>query len=63
VEAAKRSDNLPIELATETLANVYRQQGNFSGALRIYESLLLKFPEKKAYFAALIQNIKKEHNL
>lgn len=60
--AAKKSEHLPENLATETLAKVYLQQGNFEGAIRIYERLMLKFPEKNAYFADLIQKIKKENN-
>ncbi len=60
--AAKKSEHLPEHLATETLAKVYLQQGNTEGAIRIYERLMLKFPEKNAYFANLIQNLKKENN-
>jgi tetratricopeptide (TPR) repeat protein len=60
--AAKKSEHLPEHLATETLAKVYLQQGNTEGAIRIYERLMLKFPEKNAYFADLIQNLKKENN-
>lgn len=60
--AAKKSEHLPEHLATETLAKVYLQQGNTEGAVRIYERLMLKFPEKNAYFADLIQNLIKENN-
>lgn len=60
--AAKKSEHLPENLATETLAKVYLQQGNAQGAIRIYERLMLKFPEKNAYFANLIQQIQKENN-
>ncbi len=60
--AAKKSEHLPEHLATETLAKVYLQQGNIDGAIRIYERLMLKFPEKNTYFADLIQNLKKENN-
>jgi tetratricopeptide (TPR) repeat protein len=62
-EVAKKSDNLPQGLVTETLASVYMQQGNYSGAIRIYENLILKIPQKSTYFAALIEKLKKEHNL
>ena len=60
--AAKKSEHLPENLATETLAKVYLQQGNFLGAIRIYERLMLKFPEKNAYCGDLIHQIKKENN-
>jgi tetratricopeptide (TPR) repeat protein len=60
--AAKKSEHLPENLATETLAKVYLQQGNFQGAIRTYERLMLKFPEKNAYFANLIQQIQKDNN-
>lgn len=62
-DAAKKSVELPDMLVTETLANVYMGQENYAGALRIYEKLLLKNPQKRPYFAALIEKIKKEHNL
>jgi len=63
MESAKRSETLPDGLVTETLAGVYLKQDNFAGAIRIYEKLMLKFPEKITYFAGLIDNIKKEHQL
>lgn len=46
------------DLVTETLAKIYALQGNISKAVRAYEILSLKFPQKSAYFATLIQNIK-----
>lgn len=62
-DMAKKSEIFPDDMVTETLAGVYLKQENFSGALRIYEKLVLKFPEKSTYFAALIEKIKKEHHL
>lgn len=62
-DVAKKSEHLPDDLATETLANVYLKQGNVAHAIEIYEKLILKFPEKRAYFAGLIEKTKKEHNL
>ena len=63
VDAAKRSEQMPLELATETLAQVYLGQANFQGAIKIYEQLMRNMPEKKPYFAAQIKKIKKENNL
>lgn len=47
-------------LVTETLAKIYALQGNVPKAIRAYEILSLKFPQKSAYFASLIENLKKE---
>jgi hypothetical protein len=44
-------------IVTETLAKVYADQGNISKAKSIYEQLILRFPEKKSYFATLIRNL------
>lgn len=45
-------------LVTETLAKIYAIQGNINKAIRAYEILSLKFPQKSAYFASLIQKLK-----
>lgn len=38
---------------TETLAKIYEKQGDYKKAARAYKNLSLKYPEKRAYFAAL----------
>lgn len=45
-------------LVTETLAKIYALQGNINKSVRAYEILSLKFPQKSAYFATLIENLK-----
>jgi hypothetical protein len=46
-------------LVTETLAKIYALQGNISKAIRAYEILSLKYPNKSVYFASLIKDLKK----
>lgn len=46
-------------LITDTLANIYLKQGNYAKAIFAYEKLSLKYPEKSAYFAGQIAEIKK----
>jgi len=48
------------DFVTETLAEIYAQQGNLSKALTAYKKLLLKYPEKKTYFAARIEKIEQD---
>lgn len=45
-------------LVTETLARIYALQGSVNKAVRAYEILSLKYPQKSAYFATLIQKLK-----
>ena len=46
-----------FDLYTETLAQIYLEQGYPEHAKSIYSKLILSNPEKNAYFAALIQKI------
>ncbi|WMJ74255.1 hypothetical protein RCC89_13915 [Cytophagaceae bacterium ABcell3] len=46
---------LPV---SETFAKLMIKQGKTDKAINIYEELILKFPEKKAYFASQIENLK-----
>ncbi len=44
---------------TDTLAQIYIKQGHYAKAIFAYEKLSLKYPEKSAYFAGQISEIKK----
>lgn len=59
VNMAKKSVQESDEFITETLARIYAKQGNYHKAIRAYQKLSLKFPEKTTYFAALIEELKR----
>ena len=50
------------DLYTETLARIYLEQDYPEKAMEIYSKLILRYPEKSVYFAALIDEIKKNYN-
>ncbi|MBO7397271.1 MAG: hypothetical protein J6Y31_04370 [Bacteroidales bacterium] len=52
--AAEMAERFP----TETLARIFAEQGRSDEARRIYSRLVLDIPEKSAYFASLIDNLK-----
>jgi hypothetical protein len=47
------------DMISETLANLYANQGYNNQAIDIYQRLSLKYPEKSFYFAGKIEEIKK----
>lgn len=47
------------DLASETLANIFEMQKLYDKAIDVYKKLILKFPEKSAYFASRIETLKK----
>lgn len=68
--AAERTDTdahtvTPIEdfFCTETMAVIFAEQGYFDQAKRIYDKLILAYPEKSAYFAAQIQKLNQNNNI
>ncbi len=51
-----------INFYTETLARIYSEQGFYKRAIDVYAKLILLYPEKSAYFAALAQELKLKNN-
>lgn len=48
------------DFCTETLAKIYLEQNCKEQAINIYSKLILRYPEKSVYFAALIDEINKK---
>lgn len=59
---AKASVREDLEIATETLASLLEKQGHYGRAIRMYETLRLRNPEKNAFFAAKIIALQKLRN-
>ncbi len=65
IEANQNNENLAASstkfndnLISESFAKLLVNQGKKKMAREIYEKLTMKFPDKRAYFAALIENLK-----
>lgn len=56
---ARQSAEDNYSLVTETLANIYVDQALYLKAIEVFKKLILKYPEKKSYFAARIQDLEK----
>ena len=53
----RTGNDIADRYATETLAEIFAEQGCVEEARRIYSRLILENPEKSAYFAALIDKL------
>ncbi|MHA6249274.1 hypothetical protein ACXYMU_15140 [Pontibacter sp. CAU 1760] len=52
-----RNSKIKKGIASESLANIFVKQGKPRKAVKIYEQLILKYPEKKSYFAEQIEKL------
>ena len=48
------------KLASETFANIYLSQGQKNEAIKVYEELAIRNPEKKGYYLKKIAEIKSQ---
>lgn len=60
VDLSLRSLKIHQNMASENLALIMMKQGKLEKAEEIYNKLILKYPEKKAYFVAQIEDLKKK---
>jgi tetratricopeptide (TPR) repeat protein len=50
--------NVPADILTESMAEIWEKQGNYKKAIATYEKLSFIFPEKSVYFATRIVHLK-----
>lgn len=54
-----KSGEFGDHIVSETLAEILIRQGKKDKAIEVYKKLIWKFPQKKAYFAAQIEDLRK----
>ena len=59
-DLSSKSSKIHKSLASENFANILVQQGKIKKAIKIYEHLILKIPEKKPYFVAQIEKLQNQ---
>lgn len=62
IKMARLSVQEDYDLMTVTLANIYADQGHLEKAIKAFEKLQLKYPEKRSYFAGRIKEIQIQLN-
>lgn len=58
INLAENFDVVEVEFISETLAMIYAEQGYTGNAIQMIKKLIVQYPEKNAYFAALIEKVK-----
>ena len=58
IKTSHNENEMSDDMVTETLAKLYEGQKKYQKAIRAYEVLALKYPEKNDFFAARINNLK-----
>jgi hypothetical protein len=56
-ESAKKSVTKSATIISESLAEILASQGHLDDAKKMYEQLMVKYPEKSSYFAAKIETL------
>ncbi|GGK69114.1 hypothetical protein GCM10011405_16560 [Rufibacter glacialis] len=59
-DLSAKSSKIKKTLVSENLALIFIKQGKGKKAVKIYEQLIVKFPEKKSYFAEQIEKLRNE---